>query len=197
MKILFCFLLACAITASAQLAVTVSPPKIAGQKAMVELKMKNGLAEDIKSARAICFLLDENGKMVGESAKWVIGGKKNRPALEPKKESLFNIIIASPRPFTTTNLTAKVSFTRLILEDGKSVNPNEEVTIEQQSLPTNQVSPTNNPVASKSLDAVIASASGRITIKQQPPARTSETVMVTNNVLQPINPQHHQIPRRN
>jgi hypothetical protein len=185
-KIVSSLSLLCAITTSAQLAVTVSPPKIAGQKAVVELNMKNGLAENIKSARAICFLLDEHGKMVGESAKWIIGGTKNRPALEPKKEASFNIIITSSRPFTTTNLTAKVSFSRLILEDGKSVNPNEEVTIEQQSLPINQVSPTNNLVASKSLDAVIASASTSSPITIKPIPRTAGTIMVAN-LLQPTN----------
>jgi hypothetical protein len=81
-------------------------------------------------------------------------------------------------------LTAKVSFSRVILEDGKSVNPNEEVTIQQQTLPTNQTSPTNNPVVSKPLENVIASAYSPITVK--PPARTSETMMVTN-LLQPTN----------
>ncbi len=184
-KIVSSLSLLCAITMSAQLAVTVSPPKIAGQKAVVELKMKNGLAEAIRSARAICVLLDDHGEMVGESAKWVIGGTKNRPALEPKNDGSFSFVITSPRPFTTTNLTAKMSFTRLILDGGKSVNPSKEVTIEQQ-LPTNQISPTNNPAVAKPLDRVIASASSPITIKPAP--RPAGTIVVTNP-LQPINPQ--------
>jgi hypothetical protein len=170
--------------AMAQLAVTVSPPKIAAQKAVVELKMHNGLAETIESAHALCFLFDNQGKLVGESAKWVIGGTKDRPALEPQKEATFNIVIISPRPFTTTNLTAKLSFTRLILEGGKSADPSKEVVIEQQLLTTNQISPTNHPAASKALDSVIASASNPIVIRPLP--RTSETIMVTNS-LQPIN----------
>ncbi len=69
MRILLYIGLICAATAHAQLAVTVSPPKIADQKAVVELKMKNSLAETIESARAVCFLLDEQCKMVGESTK--------------------------------------------------------------------------------------------------------------------------------
>ncbi|MGH7991228.1 MAG: hypothetical protein ACREDS_13685 [Limisphaerales bacterium] len=152
--------------------------------------MRNGFAKNIESARAICFLLDDQGKMVGESARWVIGGTKSRPALEPKQAASFNFVITSPHPFTTTNLIAKISFSRLILEGGASVNPNAEVTIEQQSLSTNQVSPTNNPVVSKPLEDVIASASGRIPIRQQQPTQTSETIMVTN-LLQPINPPGH------
>ena len=116
--------------AAAQLAVTVSTPKIADQKVVVELKMKNGLAEKIESARAICFLLDDQGKMVGESSKWVIGGAKNRPALEPKKETSFNFVITSSQPFTNTNLTAKVSFTRVVLEGEKLTDPKTDVQIQ-------------------------------------------------------------------
>jgi hypothetical protein len=129
-------------------------------------------------------LFDNQGKMVGESAKWVIGGTKTRPALDPNKEISFNIVITSPRSFTTTNLTAKVNFTRLILEGGKSVNPSEEVTIEQQLLSTKQISATNHPAASKPLASVIASASSPIIVK--PPPQTGATIMVTN-LLQPIN----------
>jgi hypothetical protein len=130
MRIFFPFVLICAITAQAQLTVSVSPPKIADQKAVVELKMKNGLAERVESARAVCFLLDEQGKMVEESTKWVIGGTKNRPALEPKKEASFNFVITSSQPFTTTNLTAKVSFSRVVLEGEKLADPKVDVQIQ-------------------------------------------------------------------
>ncbi len=53
-----------AITASAQLTVTVSLPKITGQKAIVQLKMKNNLTNKVESARAVCFLLDEQGQII-------------------------------------------------------------------------------------------------------------------------------------
>jgi hypothetical protein len=129
-RILFYLALFCPMLAAAQLAVTVSTPKIADQKVVVELKMKNGLAEKIESARAICFLLDDQGKMVGESSKWVIGGAKNRPALEPKKETSFNFVITSSQPFTNTNLTAKVSFTRVVLEGEKLTDPKTDVQIQ-------------------------------------------------------------------
>jgi hypothetical protein len=125
----FAMLLACPLFAPAQLAVTVSSPKITDQKAIVELKMKNGLSEKVESARAICFLLDEQGKMVGESSKWVIGGTKSRPALEPKNETTFNFVITSNQPFATTNLTAKVSFSRVVLEGEKLADPKTAVQI--------------------------------------------------------------------
>lgn len=182
--------LICAFTANARLAVTVAPPKIVGQKVMVELKMKNDFAEKVESARAICFLLDEQGKMVGESARWVIGGGKNRPALEAKREATFNLIIASHHPFTTTNLTAKVSFSRLILEDGKLGNPNKDITIDGQLSSANQTAPTNNPNNSKALDAVIAAASTSSPITFKHAARTPESIAVTNQ-MRPLKPQSH------
>jgi hypothetical protein len=118
-----------ALTAQAQLAVTVSPPKITGQKAIVPLEITNNLAESVESARAICFLLDEQGKMIGQSAKWVVGGTKDRLPLAPKNGTTFNFVITSPQPFTTTNLTAKVSFSRVVLEGGKLADPNKTVSV--------------------------------------------------------------------
>ena len=132
MKIALCFLSLCAITASAQLAVTVSPPKVTGQKAVVPLAITNNLAEKIESARALCFLLDEQGKMVGQSAKWVVGSK-GQTALEPKKGTTFDFVITSPQPFASTNLTAKVNFTRVILAGGKLANVIKDVSMTAQS----------------------------------------------------------------
>jgi hypothetical protein len=62
------------LLASAQLAVKVSPVKVTGTKAVVPLAIKNEFGEKIESARAAVFLLDENGKMIGQATKWVIGG---------------------------------------------------------------------------------------------------------------------------
>ena len=93
--------------------------------------MKNNLTDKVESARAVCFLLDDQGKMIGQSTKWVIGGTKDRPALEPKNETTFNFVITSPdlSGFTTTNLTAKVSFSRVILDGGKLADTTKTVSI--------------------------------------------------------------------
>ena len=133
MRIFLYLMLICAGTARAQLAVTVYPPKITDQKAVVELKIKNGFAEKVESARAICFLLDEQGRMVGQSSKWVIGGTKNRPPLEPKSETSFNFVITGNQQFITTNLTAKVSFSRVVLENGQVADVNKTVNITPQT----------------------------------------------------------------
>ncbi len=122
--------LTCGLAAHAQLAVTISPVKITGQKAIVQLAMTNNLAEPVQSARAACFLLDEQGKMVGQSTKWVIGGQKDRPALEVKAGTTFNFVITRPKGFSTTNLTAEVSFSRLVLEGEKLANPKTDVQIQ-------------------------------------------------------------------
>lgn len=109
----------CAVIASAQLIVTVSPVKFTGQKAIVSLAMTNGLAETLESAHAVCFLFDDQGKMLGQSSKWVIGGTKDRLALQPNGGTTFNFVVTVTQPFTKTNLTAKVNFNRLILDDGE------------------------------------------------------------------------------
>jgi hypothetical protein len=118
-----------AFTSQAQLAVSVSPPKITAQKAIVSLAMTNHLAEPVESARAICFLLDENGRMVGQSAKWVIGEDKHHQPLQPKSGTTYNFVVNSPRSIASTNLSVKVSFSRVVLVGGKLVDPAKEVTI--------------------------------------------------------------------
>src|SRR6266446_6487128 len=104
------------LLASAQLAVTVSPVKVTGQKAVVPLAMKNNFAEKVESARAVVFLLDDQGKMVGQSTKWVIGGGRDKSGLAPGATNAFNFVIPTDKLPPTTNLTAKVSFSRVVLE---------------------------------------------------------------------------------
>ena len=123
----FLVLLLSPLMAKSQLAVVVSSPKIGGQKAIVKLTMKNNLNDAVESAHAACFLLDEQGKMVGHITKWVIG--QNKRNLEPKGETTFNFVITSPQPFLTTNLAAKVSFDRLVLQSGKLTNPRQSVVV--------------------------------------------------------------------
>lgn len=122
-------LLLCTLLASAQLAVTVSPIKTTAQKAVVPLAMKNGFAERIESARAVCFILDDQGKMVGQASRWVIGGTGNKSGLAPGATNAFYFVVAGTKRFTTTNLTAKVAFGRVVLEGGKLADPKKDVQI--------------------------------------------------------------------
>jgi hypothetical protein len=118
-----------AATASAQLAVSVSPVKITGSKAVVKLELRNTFAEKIESARTVCFLTDEHGKVVGQATQWVIGGTRERPALEPGATNSFHFVIATER-ITSTNLQARVNFSRVVLEGGKLADVNGAVKIE-------------------------------------------------------------------
>jgi hypothetical protein len=116
--------------AQAQLAVTVSSVKITGQKAVVPLALKNNLFEKLESARAAVFLLDEQGKMVGQATKWVIGGNEGKSGLAAGATNSFHFVITTDKPFTTTNLTAKVNFTRVVLEGGKIADVTKDVQIQ-------------------------------------------------------------------
>ncbi len=118
MKLSLILLLA-ATAAHAQLGVTVSPVKFAGQKVIVPLALTNQFNEKIESARAAVFLLDKDGKMLGQSSRWVIGGSADKPGLAAGATNAFNFVVTSIKPITTTNLTAKVIFSRVILESGK------------------------------------------------------------------------------
>jgi hypothetical protein len=113
----------------AQLAVAVSRPALTGQKVVVKLTMTNTFKAKIESARAALFLLDENGSMFGQESRWVIGGTKEHSALEPGKEATFNFVVQAGHRFTTTNLTANISFTRLVLDGGQQIDPVKNVTI--------------------------------------------------------------------
>jgi hypothetical protein len=129
MKILSYIALFAAITVHAQLSITVLPTKVVGQKAIVTLAMTNNLARSVESAHAVCFLLDDQGKMVGQSTKWVIGGIKDRPALQPKSGTTFNFVISSPQPWATTNFTPKISFSRVLLDGGKQADVSQDVVV--------------------------------------------------------------------
>jgi len=129
MKMLLNLCIFCAFTVQAQLVVNVSQPRISGQKAVVSLSMKNEFSQKIESARAVVFLLDKQGKMVAQSTKWVIGGTQDKPGLAPAATNSFFFVVSSDKPFPGTNLTAKVNFSRLVLEGGKLGDPIKNVTI--------------------------------------------------------------------
>lgn len=120
----------------AQLSVIATSPKQAGQRAIVKLTLKNTFTEKIESARATVFLMDDQGKMIGQGTRWVIGGTKDRPALKPDKETTFNLVVerrtSKGERQAPAQLNAKVVFTRLVLEGGKSVDPNKNVQIQQR-----------------------------------------------------------------
>jgi hypothetical protein len=115
--------------ANAQLTSLVFKPQSAGNKAVVKLELSNHFSERIESARAAVFLLDQDGKMVGQATRWVIGGKPDQKGLAPGATNYFNFVIVADSPFTTTNLTPKISFNRVVLEGGKLADVARQVSV--------------------------------------------------------------------
>ena len=124
-------LLVSTVATHASLAIKIGEPKTIGSKTAIKLIIKNSVAEKIDSARATVFLLNDGGKVVGQATHWVIGGSQDKPGLAAGATSTFHFIIANTTPFTTTNLTAKVSFTQIVTEGGRLADVRKEVTYEK------------------------------------------------------------------
>lgn len=120
----------CAEITNAQLAVTVSPPRITGNKAVVSLTIKNDFSTNVVSARAACFLTDEKGKMTAQGTRWVVGGGEGKPGLAVGATNAFYFVVASDKPFASTNMTARISFTRVVLAGGVLADPSKQVSIQ-------------------------------------------------------------------
>jgi len=72
--------------------------------------------------------MDDTGKVIARSTKWVIGGAGKDPKLlRPQESTQFNLVIPVSKPFSKWNL----SFSRIVLEGGKVVDPVSNVAIEK------------------------------------------------------------------
>ena len=91
--------------------------------------MKNGFAEKVESARVVVFLLDQEGKMLGQGTQWVIGGGKDKSGLAAGATNTFHFVVTTDKPISTTNLTAKVNFNRVVLEGGKIADVKKDVIV--------------------------------------------------------------------
>lgn len=131
---ILCLLLFAVITANAQLAVTVFPPKVGGQKAVVPLVLSNGLPQKVEAARAVCFLLDENGKMAGQSTRWILGGSTTN-VLATGSTNSFYFVITGRKPFPKAKLQAKLSLARVVLENGKVADPVRDIAVVYRDAP--------------------------------------------------------------
>jgi hypothetical protein len=123
--------LLCSTAASAQIAIMMSPAKIEGNKAVVKLGLKNNFTNTIESARISIYLLDNENKTVGRATRWVIGSGKGQFILPSGGTNVFYFVITAPKPFATTNLTAKLIFNRGLLENGKLIDVKRSVEIHE------------------------------------------------------------------
>jgi hypothetical protein len=122
-------LLLSAGTAGAALNITVSPAKMIGQKADVQLGLQNNLNENVRSARAVVFLLDDQGKVVAQGSRWIIGGFVSSPGLAAGATNTFHFVVDAAKPFTGANVTAKVTVNRVVLEGGRLADVNKDVQV--------------------------------------------------------------------
>src|SRR6266704_4868551 len=98
--------------ARAALTLKVAEPKTYGQKTIVKMDLRNTFTNTIESALAVVFLLDDNGKTVGQETRWIIGGTKDRPPLAPDAKTTFNFVVQASKPFTKTKVTVTRRFWR-------------------------------------------------------------------------------------
>lgn len=119
-------LVASSTLANANLVMKVGEPRTIGAKTAVKLELKNTFGNKIESVRATLFLIDEQGKAVGQMTRWVVGGTKDRPGLVPNASRSYEFVVTTERPFTST----KVLINRIVLEGGKLADVTKEVTIE-------------------------------------------------------------------
>ena len=135
MKWLHLALLLLPLATYAQLEVRLLETKQSGNKSLVKLELNNTYDQAIKDARAWVFLMDEEGKVVGNQASWIIGGEKLeskntvRPPLEKGEKNEYTLAMDTlrSREEDESPFKAKITFSRVILADGTSVNPQEAV----------------------------------------------------------------------
>ncbi|MEM9400686.1 MAG: hypothetical protein AAF984_10810 [Verrucomicrobiota bacterium] len=126
MKIAF-FLINCLLFSVAglygNLEVSVTGVQSKGNKGAVKLKLKNGFDQGIRSARVWVFMFDDEGKVAGNQSQWLFGGEGEGPGLEDSQEKDYIVPVESVKPFSS----AQVTFSRIILEDGTTPDPQTSV----------------------------------------------------------------------
>lgn len=145
--ILVCVLVLTAMAGSARagLLVKVDEPKTTGNKAYVKLTMKNTFTNAVDSARAAVFLLDGQGKVVGQATRWVLGKAAQSPdpnshpsqpttlkassSLAPDSERPFFFVVPLAKPVQGP-LHSRLLFDRLILSSGPLADANKEVILQ-------------------------------------------------------------------
>jgi hypothetical protein len=107
----------------------VGAPRLQAQGAgtKVSFEAKNTFKQPVKAARAWVFLMDSEGKVVGNQAEWVVGGGERPSDTSPPSavETVAQCVVVVPtaRP----PVSAQVTFSRLILADGTVVAPQTSV----------------------------------------------------------------------
>ena len=113
----FCFLflfLASVCLSWANLEISITDVESNGNSGIVHMKLKNSFEQGVRSARIWVFMLDDEGKVVGNQAQWLFNGEGEKSSLEVEEERDSTVMVESENPFST----AKATFSRIIMEDG-------------------------------------------------------------------------------
>jgi hypothetical protein len=103
----------------ANLEVSVTSLTNSASKTLVKLDTKNTFDQGIKDARAWIFLMDSEGNVVGNQPQWIIGGNSTQgEPLGSKNRQTFEVAIDT----TSKPTTAKVTISKIILEDGTELD---------------------------------------------------------------------------
>jgi hypothetical protein len=123
----FVFCALCLPRAGAALVIHVHKAQAYSRTTLIKMDLQNTFTNTIESARAVVFLLDDKGKVVGQQARWILGGTKQQPGLAPDANTKFFFTVPTRKSFTDT----RVIVSRVILEGGKLANPLKDVKIEK------------------------------------------------------------------
>jgi hypothetical protein len=124
-------ILALSALADGKLDVRVSPIALTGQKGVVKLELVNHLGEPVVGAKAACFINDTSGNVVAQGSRWVVAGSAatNHTGLAPGATNTFHFVVGSPQPWASTNLTAKIVFSKVVLQSGKTADVTRDVRV--------------------------------------------------------------------
>lgn len=116
-------LLACPLWANLEVSLS-SSGESSPNKSLVVLSAKNTFSQPIRSAKAWVFAMDAEGRVVGSKSAWIIrpsntGIDSTDYGLDADQEAEFNIVLDTERSM----VSSKVTFTKIILADGTSVDP--------------------------------------------------------------------------
>ena len=113
----------------AQVVVDVKSQSWSEGRAEFDLSFSNKSEKGISGARVWVFLMSDDGKVVGNHAEWIIGGKAKKQeednSIAAGEEREVSFSFKNEQPFTE----ARVIFSRMIDSDGRVMNLRKEVQV--------------------------------------------------------------------